>query len=104
MGLYDLFGAQQYMTERELRLLYMSRHTDGLKPTRRSDLWRSLRDAEAMMHDAKESVAYIKQWALWQGWEVDFDKVEEYRRQAYPANHPCNLMRPYLVASTSIPG
>jgi hypothetical protein len=100
-GLSDLFGAQQYMAERELRLLCIS---DELEPTMRPDQWQSLRDAEAMIHEAEESVAYIKRWALWQGWEMDFDRAEEYCHEAYPPNHPCNLIKPYLVATASNTG
>lgn len=44
----------------------------------------------------EDSIIYMKRWAALQGWNLDFEQVEEGRRRALPEDHPCKLIQPFV--------
>ncbi|KAF9456113.1 hypothetical protein BDZ94DRAFT_1276510, partial [Collybia nuda] len=85
MEIRDLFCIQQLLLEKPQFIPSSSECPAPL-----------LEDVLMMIRSTEESIAYVIHWAMNQGWDMDFDLVEERRQKARDKDHPCNLLLPFI--------
>lgn len=91
LNLRDLFWVQQLMMEirlgRRLYRYFSSKH---------------LADVRRVVTRADEATLYLKDFAEDEGFDIDFDAMNDRRCAARPLTHPLYLLEPYIQLDVTL--